>query len=80
MLAMVLVFLYFHGTAVGRLTLATDRGCRCGLGRITLMLALTPSYKLPTLYWLMGDIPTAHALASCCGAHSGEHCGDAIGA
>ena len=63
MLAMVLVFALAHGTGswtASRLLL-TGVVVAAGWGAvITLMLALTPSYKLPgMLYWLMGDVSYA---------------------
>ena len=63
MLAMVLVFGLAHGTGswtASRLLL-TGVVVAAGWGAvITLMLALTPSYKLPgMLYWLMGDVSYA---------------------
>lgn len=63
MLAMVLVFALAHGTGswtTSRLLL-TGVVVAAGWGAvITLMLALTPSYKLPgMLYWLMGDVSYA---------------------
>lgn len=63
MLAMVLVFGLAHGTGswtASRLLL-TGVVVAAGWGAvITLMLALTPSYKLPSmLYWLMGDVSYA---------------------
>ncbi len=63
MLATVLVFGLAHGTGswtASRLLL-TGVVVAAGWGAlITLMLALTPSYKLPgMLYWLMGDVSYA---------------------
>ncbi|MBR9872425.1 FecCD family ABC transporter permease [Marinobacter sp. UBA3607] len=63
MLAMVLVFGLAHGTGswtASRLLL-TGVVVAAGWGAvITLMLAVTPSYKLPgMLYWLMGDVSYA---------------------
>ena len=63
MLAMVLVFGLAHGTGswtASRLLL-TGVVVAAGWGAvITLMLAITPSYKLPgMLYWLMGDVSYA---------------------
>ncbi len=63
MLATLLVFGLAHGTGswtASRLLL-TGVVVAAGWGAvITLMLALTPSYKLPSmLYWLMGDVSYA---------------------
>ena len=63
MLATILVFGLAHGTGswtASRLLL-TGVVVAAGWGAlITLMLALTPSYKLPgMLYWLMGDVSYA---------------------
>ena len=62
MLATVLVFGLAHGTGswtASRLLL-TGVVVAAGWGAvITLILALTPPYKLPgMLYWLMGDVRT----------------------
>lgn len=63
MLATVLVFGLAHGTGSWTPTrlLLTGVVVASGWGAlITLMLALTPSYKLPgMLYWLMGDVSYA---------------------
>lgn len=63
MLATVLVFGLAHGTGSWTPTrlLLTGVVVAAGWGAvITLMLALTPSYKLPgMLYWLMGDVSYA---------------------
>ncbi|NWN91971.1 iron ABC transporter permease [Marinobacter adhaerens] len=63
MLATVLVFGLAHGTGSWTPTrlLLTGVVVAAGWGAvITLMLAITPSYKLPgMLYWLMGDVSYA---------------------
>ena len=63
MLAIVLVFGLAHGTGSWTPTrlLLTGVVVASGWGAvITLMLAITPSYKLPgMLYWLMGDVSYA---------------------
>ena len=63
MLAMILVFGLAHGTGSWTATrlLLTGVVVAAGWGAvITLILALTPSYKLPgMLYWLMGDVSYA---------------------
>lgn len=63
MLATVLVFGLAHGTGswtASRLLLTGVVVAAGWAALITLMLALTPSYKLPgMLYWLMGDVSYA---------------------